>query len=97
MHRINNLEDKVAYHVELNEEVVRYAGRDTKGNLAIITEDMDAAYKLFKSEADEERICIYPFDAYSICDNCYTIVENEEMSIDTETGEQLCDSCLSEF
>ena len=92
-----NLEEKIAYYVDLNEEEVRQAGRNKAGVFSITTEDMEAAYQIFKSEADNEEIMIYPFDAYCACDNCYIITEFEEVSVDTDTGEQLCDDCLSDM
>jgi len=89
--------EKLSYHEDLNECYLRTFGRDERGELAIISEDLEKTYSIFKEEVDNKQVKIYPFDQYVKCDNCYTIVYIDNSSIDTESGEVLCLSCLENF
>jgi hypothetical protein len=90
------LDDLLSFHFEENESVIRAVGVDYRNHTAIITEEMDKVQDIFKKYLEDGSLHVYNFDEANQCECCSTIQLEEDVSIDTETGEIICNECLSD-
>lgn len=76
--------------LDLNDEVIRDFGLNAKGELSVITEDMDAAQAYCKDIPEVKNI--YFYDSVVKCDRCQTLVDIDNTELDE--GDNVCNNCL---